>query len=163
LVKESTSNKQSLGQVLKKDLLRPTHDSEVLVPRGLDLSAVVLSKDVKWQWQTAKEITDNFVDSEPLHWAPNEDTSSELVVKNSSKPGRVKIALGPTLVGNIDEWIPWLSSYTKGILLIPAFSMQWHNIPFMSKKIFSHFALVVKTIGDTPSGTYSSDSKQSTW
>jgi hypothetical protein len=78
LVKESTSNKQSLQQVLKKDLLWSTDHSEVLAPRGLDLLATILSKDVKWQWQTAKEIIDNFVDSGSLHWVPNEDTSNEL-------------------------------------------------------------------------------------
>ena len=101
---------------------------------------------------------DLFIEFQIKIWAVN----LLILVKNLSKLGRIKTTLGPTIVGIIDVWIPYFTSYTKAILLIPAFSMQWHNIPFMFKTIFNHFALVIKSIGDISSGIYSSNNKQST-
>jgi hypothetical protein len=86
-----------------------------------------------------------------------------ILVKNSCKPGRMKTAFGPTMVGTVGEWIPYFTSFMKSIPLVAAFSMQWHSIPFMSRTIFSHFRGLVDTTEDTPFGTYSSKTKELTW
>jgi hypothetical protein len=76
----------------------------------------------------------------------------------------MKTAFGPTMVGTVDEWIPYCTEFTNGILFVAFFSMQWHSIPFILRTIFSHFGLgSVDTTADYSFGTNSSDTKESTW
>ena len=62
-------------------------------------------EDFKGLWQTTKEIMDNFLDSGPLHQAPNEEVSSKLANCNQElKQIRPRgNCLGPTMVGTVDE------------------------------------------------------------
>ena len=120
-VHASTPNEHLLQEDFQKDLFWSTNHCKVLASRGLNLwqlSCPRISnssgKPRKRYW-TIFSAMDLFIEFQ----MKTQTANSLIVVKNSCKPGHMKIAFISMMVGTVGEWKPCFTSFTKNIPLVP--------------------------------------------